>query len=102
METTVKKTEKKGIIYTVMALCLSFYLSAQQQDNAKNNSLKEIVQDNTPSFIIIGSVVALGVLAYVIYNMFLKKEEKQSDAHVHTMNRTHHRHHHHKIIKKSA
>ena len=102
MKTTIKDSEKKGILLTFVLLSLSVCVKAQGSSNFFSKIGDDLTKGSNASFYIIAGVFAFGLLVFLIskiaskYNKEDEKNERNNIRHIS------HRHHHHRVVKKSA
>ena len=102
MKTTIKVSEKKGLILTLLIISFSTNAMAFELGNFITSLSKDISNDGHVSFIIIGSILGFGLLMYMI-NKFIAKHTKNDEGPSKISRQSSHRHqHHHRIVKKSA
>ena len=101
----MKTTKFKALMILLGSLLVSTQkMSAGIIDNMKKVAKDEISNVNMNGLLIIGGIVAAGLLVYIISNHLIKDKDEQSvvqNPHMHRHN--HHRHHHARhIIKKTS
>ena len=102
MKTTIKVSEKKGLILTLLASSFSTNAMAFEIGNFMNGLLKDISNDGHVSFIIISSILGFGLLMFMV-NKLMAKHAKNNEGTPKITRQNSHRHqHHHRIIKKSS
>lgn len=99
MATTIKNSDKKGILLTALLLSLTVCAKAQTSSNFFSKVYDNLIKDSGASIFIIASVIGVGLLAFII-NKMVNKDEKDDKNTVHPTSHRHH--HHHRVVKKSA
>lgn len=103
MKTKACNSKKRRLNLTFLSIFLLFN-SVLVKAAEETPALNKVAEDNTASFIIIGSVLVLGVVAYIVVNYLSKKEKRYEPNQTQLLNRSKYNHfrHNHRIVKKSA
>ncbi len=102
MKTTIKDSEKKGILLTFVLLSLSICAKAQGSSNFFGKIYANLIKDSQASFFIIAGVIGIGLMAFLILKIAKKYEKEDEKNEKNNIRPISHRHHHHRVIKKSA